>query len=488
MAENEGKQTEDFAPEIPSHNLPPVTYRDLPEPMPLRKVVGPGVIMVAVGIGSGEYILHPFITSQVGMVFLWAGVIGVLTQFFINTEFERYTLATGESAVTGFTRLWKPWAVLFIIMTIIPWAWPGWMTSAATTLTFALGGGNATLFSIIGLVIMGLTLTLSPVVYQSVEKIEFFKVGLVIVFLVIVVLFVIGAQPWADLPGATVEGFGRLPEGISTAVLLSAIAFAGAGGTLNLTQSNWIRDKGWGMGGHIPKIVSPVTGEEEARPTVGYMFPQTEENMRRWRGWWRVANIEQFLTFVVIGTLSIIVFSVLAYSVLSVGEADVGAVEEGNLAFIQAEGEALKESVAPWFGTFFWLIGTVSLFFANFVIVDMVGRITSDILKVTSLRDSTFWTESKLYFAIVWIEVAFGITILLSGVSQPLVLLVISAVLNGIVMFIYSALLIWLNRRTLPDAIKMRGFRLFALGWAVLLFGFFSTITIIERAGSLFGG
>ena len=34
-------------------------------------------------------------------------------------EIERYTLATGETAVTGFTRLWKPWGVLFIAMTVI---------------------------------------------------------------------------------------------------------------------------------------------------------------------------------------------------------------------------------------------------------------------------------------------------------------------------------------------------------------------------------
>ncbi len=33
-----------LATEIPGGNLPPVTYRDMPEPLPLRRVVGPGVI------------------------------------------------------------------------------------------------------------------------------------------------------------------------------------------------------------------------------------------------------------------------------------------------------------------------------------------------------------------------------------------------------------------------------------------------------------
>jgi len=37
------------AEEVPSHNLPPVTYEDLPDPLPLRKVLGPGMV----SIGSG---------------------------------------------------------------------------------------------------------------------------------------------------------------------------------------------------------------------------------------------------------------------------------------------------------------------------------------------------------------------------------------------------------------------------------------------------
>ena len=32
-----------------------------------------------------------------------------------------------------------------------------------------------------------------------------------------------------------------------------------AGGRLNLVQSNYIRDKGFGMGYYIPRIVSPFT-------------------------------------------------------------------------------------------------------------------------------------------------------------------------------------------------------------------------------------
>jgi hypothetical protein len=55
-------------------------------------------------------------------------------------------------------------------------------------------------------------------------------------------------------------------------------------------------------------------------------------------------------------------------------------------------------------------------------------------------------------------------------------------------MFVYSILLIQLNRGALPEAIKVRGFRLGALGFAVLFYGFFGGWYIINQIGKLFGG
>jgi hypothetical protein len=117
----------------------------------------------------------------------------------------------------------------------------------------------------------------------------------------------------------------------------------------------------------------------------------------------------------------------------------------------------------------------------------MVGRVTADVLKTGPLANSTTWTESRLYFATVWAEIVFGSVILLSGVTQPLVLLVIASSLNGLVMFVYSCLLIQLNKRTLPREIGLRGGRLVAIGWAVLFYGFFSAILLWDQFSQLFG-
>ena len=63
----------------------------------------------------------------------------------------------------------------------------------------------------------------------------------------------------------------------------------------------------------------------------------------------------------------------------------------------------------------------------------------------------------------MWGIVAVGITILMARFDQPLVLLLISACSGGATTFLYSFLLIRLNRRALPAAIAVRSYRLAAL-------------------------
>ena len=458
---------------MPSRNLPGVEYRDLPEPVPLWKIIGASAIITATAMGSGELIIWPFITTQVGLGILWFMAIGFTAQWFLNMEIERYTLATGETAVTGFTRFWMPWGVIFILGAILPNAWPGWATSGATVFTFAfnLGEGARIPSAIIFLVAIGLALTLSPVIYQTLEKVQMVLLGIILLFVVVALFVVTNGSAWASVVTEAPEGaanFLQSAQVIGAATLLGAIAFAGAGGANNLVQSNYVRDKQMGMGERIPRIVSPITGEEEAAPSLGYMFETNEENLRRWRGWWRIANIEHFVTFLVIGLLITIVMCVLVYS--TVGVQDLGR----DLDFIRAEGDFLKETIAPWFGTFFYIAGFVILFSTNIGVIDYVSRLTADSLKVTFLRESTFWSESKIYVAVAWLIIVAGSIIMLTVSSQPLVLLIISSAGGGVLMFIYSGMLILLNRRALPDPIKLKSWRLVIMWLIFIFFGLLS--------------
>src|SRR6187397_2545494 len=148
-------------------DLPALEARDLPEPPgSWRSVIGPGVVAAGVGLASGEFVLWPYIASQVGLVLLWGAAVGIGTQWFINMEIERYTLATGETALTGFSRYWRHWGLFFALMTYFANLWPGWVTSSATLVTY-LWGGNANYIAIGMLVAIGAMLTLAPVVYVA---------------------------------------------------------------------------------------------------------------------------------------------------------------------------------------------------------------------------------------------------------------------------------------------------------------------------------
>ena len=470
--------TEDSAEIIaafPSRHLPPVEVRELPEPpTSLRKIIGPGIVAAGIGLASGEFVLWPFIASQVGLVLLWGAVVVVVTQWFLNMEIERYTLATGETALTGFSRFWKHWGLVFALMTCFANLWPGWVISGATCFTYLFGGGSPTPIAIGMLLVIGAALTFAPVVYTMLERTLYVKIAAVVTLIVGAIIFVITKDAWMHLPQGVTE-IGKIPPTLPFALVMGAIAFAGAGGGQNLCQSNYIRDKGYGMGAYVPRLVSPITGEEEAAPSTGFIFIPNAENMRRWHGWWKMANTEQAVTFGLISVLTIIATSLIAYST-AYGKPNLPQTVD----FLNIQGQEMQRTVGPWFGSLFWFVGGFSLFAAALGIVDFTARLMADVLKTVYLRKSAM-SMNRVYFVVVWVLVALGVLILLAGFSQPLTLLVISAVTGGLMMFIYSMLLILLNRRTLPKEIKITTGRVVALVWSTLLFGFLAVLSIQQQ-------
>jgi hypothetical protein len=218
----------------------------------------------------------------------------------------------------------------------------------------------------------------------------------------------------------------------------------------------------------MPKVVSPITGEEQAAPSLGYTFPLNEENMRRWRGWWKVANQEHFVTFFAAGLTILIALSVLVWS--TVGSENIGE----DLEFINTEAQILGREIGGWFQSFFLFAGMVVLFSTSIGIMDYVSRLSASELKVSFFGESEVITESRIYFVFAWVIAIGGSLILLAGLEQPLVLLIISASGGGVVMFLYSGMLLWMNRRVLPDAIKMKGWRYPAM---LIIFAIFAVLS-----------
>ena len=121
-----------FAAELPphkltssqAHKLQPWTSAELPAPPRPRglawlSIVGPGVIVLGLSIGSGEFLLGPTAFVRYGLTLLWVTTVAVFLQTVFNTELMRYTVATGEPAFTGFMRTGpspSAWAWLYSLL------------------------------------------------------------------------------------------------------------------------------------------------------------------------------------------------------------------------------------------------------------------------------------------------------------------------------------------------------------------------------------
>ena len=140
----------------------------------------------------------------------------------------------------------------------------------------------------------------------------------------------------------------------------------------------------------------------------------------------------------------------------------------------------MQAMIGAWFGVLYGLIGVVSLFVSAMGIVDYTSRIGADVLKTTYLRQSA-WSENRIYFGLVWGLVLCGCVTLWLGFGQPLVLLVVSSCVGGLMMSIYSVLLIVLNRRGLPGPIRITPWRTAALVWSTAMFGLLAVLTIRQQ-------
>ena len=112
-------------------------------------------------------------------------------------------------------------------------------------------------------------------------------------------------------------------------------------------------------------------------------------------------------------------------------------------------------------------MGVAILLTTELGILDAVARISADLIRVRYLSDSVRWTPSRLYFLCLWSEIALGVVILLvPGFDKPLFLIKTSAAMNGGVMCLYSALLLYLNARRLPRWLAISPWRALLLVWS----------------------
>src|SRR5512145_1036936 len=181
----------------PGHGPPFRTGVEVPRVPRLRHLIGPSVIALGMGLGAGEFLLWPNLVAVNGFSIWWLFWVGVMTQFVVIAEIERWTIATGESVFSGMARLDRLgfWAWFFVGATLVSFFWPGWASQSAEFTATILGTatGRVAEWQPIALVMIAFiwaTLALSRVVYNALERFELLLVGLLFPMLVLALVVV----------------------------------------------------------------------------------------------------------------------------------------------------------------------------------------------------------------------------------------------------------------------------------------------------------
>ena len=460
--------------------LAPLKKADMPKPWRLRDLIGPSFIILGVGLGSGELILWPYLSSNFGLGIIWAAVLGITFQFFINMEIERYSLVTGESIFVGLTRKYGRFTpVWFILTTLVPWMWPGIAASSATVFAAAAGVEYSGLVGIGLLVLMGLIYSLGSIVYKTQEQVQKAIILIGVPFVFLVTLYFAKPVDWQALGAGLAgkgEGYWFLPMGLPIATFLGALAYAGAGGNLNLAQSLYVKEKGYGMGKFSGRITSIFSGKKENIELTGTTFEPTQRNVKYYKVWWRRINIEHAAVFWITGAFTMVLLSLLAYSTVHGNPA-----AETSINFVILEGREIAARTIPALGSFFLVMAGIMLFGTQFSVLGSNARISTENLVISSQEKFKVKNAPKFFYIFLWAQILAGIVIFASGFTEPLALVVTGAVLNAISMFIYSGLVLYLNLTSLHKEMRPALWRALVVFAAFAFYGAFSIYTILQR-------
>jgi hypothetical protein len=282
-------------------------------------------------------------------------------------------------------------------------------------------------------------------------------------------ILVIGSAVIAAIVGSldslsgTITGmfhFGYLPDSLMTAawfpILVGSIAFAGPSGMQQMWYSLWLRDKGAGMGVHLPKIRGLThAGEEETVPARGFMFDtENPRELKKWKDWQRWVRVDAIVLFWGITMLVTIIYTVLAQAATAENPNVKSLIASDNDAALQAMSDAFSSAGGPIVGgLFFGFIALVG-FKGSMGIFDAFARGQADMTHFFIPGMKRF-KMSHIYFGFLWGVIIFGILILLFGPADgPTSILNTLAFLSAFVMGAYCIVLLLVNNKLLPRRIK----------------------------------
>lgn len=386
--------------------------------------LGPGLIITASIVGSGELIVTPKLGASAGFTLLWFMILGCVLKVFIQVELGRFTVARGLTTLQTLNLVPGPRVVVSWLL----WLWLIMFGATVFQVAGMLGGvasilalaGAKVSTPVIAVAIGALTAVL--LVLGRYKLIEIASTWMVVAFTLCTMVAVVALQftPYAITGANLAEGLSfRLPA--SFTVAFAAFGIIGVGASELIYYPYWCLEKGYARD----------VGRDDGSPAWA----------DRARGWLRVLRTDAWVSCAIY-TSATLAFYLLGAAVLGAKKLDVT-----NAEMIPTLFHMYGETFGAWSLPVF-LIGAFAVLYSTiFVATASNARLLADALAVFQVR--TYASEAERQRTVRWLcgLVPAAWTLLYVIWGSPVTLVFIGAVAQGLMIPFLALAALWLQYR-----------------------------------------
>ena len=396
----------------------------------LRRI-GPGMILAASIVGSGELIATTTLGAEVGYVALWVIILSCFLKPVIQAEIGRLSVATGETGLAGFNHVpgprlkvnWIVWGwVLMISMTRFQIG--AMFGGVAQALNLVLPGIPVNLW-VVGLLALTLALLLGGG-YERIERLATLKVVLFTMLTFLCALLLMRRPEdfaWSQLAAGLRF---QLPEG-GLASAVAVFGITGVGAAELFMYPYWCVEKGYAR----------FTGKRE--PTAQWRS--------RAMGWTRVMHVD-ILASMVIYTVATVAFYLLGAGILH-SRGMVPAATD----MIPVLSRMYTETLGPWAVYLFYPGAIVTLYGTIFAATAAESRIGADMCRLIGLFQAGDYRARLRYRrGFVWVLTMLGAGVFMIFQS-PVTMVKVGGVAQALMLPVIATAALYTRYRRLPKEV-----------------------------------
>jgi len=394
---------------------PPTRFRDR------LKHIGPGFILSASIVGSGELIATTTLGAKAGFVTLWIILLSCLVKVALQIEFGKHCILYGETAIASFNRLpgkrfgkghWSVWTVL-ILMIIKFTQLGGIVGGVAIAANIFLPQLSVTIWALI--VAVSVALLVYKGYYTLIEKMSIIMIGL-FTLLTFVSLYYLQFTGYALEFTDIQSGFGFNLPTAAIAIAIGAFGITGVGGDEIIHYTYWCMEKGYAQ----------YTGKNDG----------SESWKRRAKGWIQVMHLDAIMAMIVY-TIMTGAFYVLGAAVLH----ESGNVPKGY-AMLETLSTIYTETLGQGAKSIFLGGAVIVLFSTLFSALAAWTRQYADMLSQIGIIDFKNQKERLKTIKFLSFFLPAGWLLLFLFVKLPVAMVIFGGIITSIILLliIYVAL------------------------------------------------